>query len=324
MVSLRRMIPSEGLHRLGGKGSYTGRVRRAGRATQRSGRALTSPSLYPRATVVPTFWWEEVKNFGDLLTPYFLPQWNIVPVLTPARDAALVGVGSLVQHLPEDFGGTLWGSGLIHDRTVELPDATTLALRGELTRARMGDPAVMALGDPGLLIERRVRRQQVRWDVGVVPHYVHREDERLRELVEQFDGTVTIVDVQQHPAAVAREIARCRVVLTTSLHGLIFADSFGIPAAWLVMPRELYGGDFKFHDHESVVRPARARRLRLEEVESLRQVQSLAVTADPARVARSCDDLVAAARRIPEVTRHERLAPLQVPARVFASALGSK
>lgn len=188
MVSLHRAARGLGGTRLAGKGSYTGRLRRGARATQRSVRALVTPSLYPRAVVVPTFWWERVKNFGDLLTPYLLPEWNVVPVLTPAGEAALVGVGSLIQQLPSDFAGALWGSGLVQDRRVELPGATALALRGELTRDRMGNPSVVALGDPGLLIRRRIRRQQPRWDVGVVPHYVHREDPGLRKLVHGFPG----------------------------------------------------------------------------------------------------------------------------------------
>ncbi|MDO5712474.1 MAG: polysaccharide pyruvyl transferase family protein [Micrococcales bacterium] len=241
-------------------------------------------------------------------------------MLTPAGEAALVGVGSLIQQLPDDFAGALWGSGLVQDRRVELPGATALALRGELTRDRMGNPSVVALGDPGLLIRRRIRRQQPRWDVGVVPHYVHREDPGLRKLLHGFPGSTRVVDVQRHPAVVARQIAACRTIVTTSLHGLITADSFGIPAVWLTMPTQLYGGDFKFHDHETVAGPARPRGLRFEAIQGLADAVAAAVPADEERVARACDALVQAARRIPEVTRHEKMSPARVPARVVAAA----
>lgn len=270
---------------------------------------------------MPTFWWERVKNFGDLLTPYLLPSWNVVPVLTPAADAALVGVGSLIQQLPPTFSGALWGTGLIEDRAVDLPGATALALRGELTRDRLGNPSVVALGDPGLLLGRVTRRQSVRWDVGVVPHYVHRDDRVLAGLVADFSDAVTIIDVQQHPRAVARRIASCRAIVTTSLHGLIVADAFGIPAVWVVMPKELYGGDFKFHDHESVAAPSRPRGLRLEEITSLRAAVAAALPADEKRIARARDGLVAAARQIPQVTRTERMTPIRVPGRIIAGAL---
>lgn len=306
---------------LQGRGSYTGRSRRGGRALQRAARAVATPSLYPSAAVVPTFWWERVKNFGDLLTPYLLPSWNVVPVLTPAADAALVGVGSLIQQLPPTFSGALWGTGLIEDRAVDLPGATALALRGELTRDRLGNPSVVALGDPGLLLGRVTRRQSVRWDVGVVPHYVHRDDRVLAGLVADFSDAVTVIDVQQHPRAVARRIASCRAIVTTSLHGLIVADAFGIPAVWVVMPKELYGGDFKFHDHESVAAPSRPRGLRLEEITSLRAAVAAALPADEKRIARARDGLVAAARQIPQVTRTERMTPIRVPGRIIAGAL---
>ncbi len=306
---------------LAGKGGYQGRLRRGARAAQRSARALVTPQLYPSAAVVPTHWWEAVKNFGDLLTPYLLPEWNVVPVPAPPGRAALVGVGSLIQHLPDDFSGAMWGTGLIEDRRMDLPAATTLALRGELTRDRLGNPEVLALGDPGLLLPRRIRRQTVRWDVGVIPHYAHRGHAGLERLIAGFDGTVTVVDVRRHPAAVGRHIASCRAIVTTSLHGLIVADSLGIPAIWVVMPNELFGGEFKFRDHETVASPVRSRRMHLEEIETLRDAVVAAAPADRDRIARSCAGLIRAARQIPSTVAHQRLSPIRVPARVFTSGL---
>ena len=32
---------------------------------------------------------------------------------------------------------------------------------------------------------------------------------------------------------VARKLLDCKVLLTTSLHGIVFADAFGVPVAWL-------------------------------------------------------------------------------------------
>ncbi|WP_284302783.1 hypothetical protein [Mobilicoccus caccae] len=48
---------------------YTGRVRSQGREAERVVRAVLNPSCRPEAVLVPTYWWEKVKNFGDLLTP---------------------------------------------------------------------------------------------------------------------------------------------------------------------------------------------------------------------------------------------------------------
>ncbi|WP_168583476.1 polysaccharide pyruvyl transferase family protein [Gephyromycinifex aptenodytis] len=292
---------------------YTGRARTCLREAERVLRATTHPACRHGAIVVPTFWWEKVKNFGDLLTPYLLRDFGIVPALSPPRQARLVGVGSLIQHLPTDFEGALWGSGLVADERVDLPGATCLALRGELTRDRLGNPRVSALGDPGLLLGAKVRRPGVCFDVGVVPHYVHADDAWLRGLVAQYPGTVRVIDVKQSPRAVARAVASCRTIVSTSLHGVITADSFGIPVTWVRMPRELAGGDFKFADHESVVRPARSRGVEAAEVESLHELVARALPADNAKVQRACADLRSAAMRIEEVVQHRQVRAWQVP-----------
>lgn len=292
---------------------YTGRLRSGLREADRVVRATAHPGCRPSAVLVRTFWWEKVSNFGDQLTPHLLRHSGIVPLLTPPGEADLIGVGSLIQHLPESYAGTLWGSGLVSDERRELPEATHLALRGEWTRDRMGSPSVMALGDPGLLISGHVRRQAITHDVGLVPHYVHADDERLAQLVAGHPGRVKVVDVQQSPLAVAREIASCRSIVSTSLHGVITADSFGIPATWIRMPKALAGGDFKFGDHETVVRPASARGVGLADVESLAELVARAQSADADAVARSCEALLRAARAIPETTPHRTVPTWQVP-----------
>lgn len=293
---------------------YTGRVRTTLREADRVARATAHPACRPRAVLVSTFWWEKVSNFGDQLTTLLLRPRGIVPVLSSPADADLVGVGSLVQHLPESFTGTLWGSGLVEDRQIRLPGATCLALRGEWTRDRLGSPPVDALGDPGLLISDAVRRPGITHDVGVVPHYVHADDAWLRGLIDAHPGGgVRVIDVQQSPAHVAREIASCRVIVSTSLHGVITADSLGVPATWVRMPRALAGGDFKFGDHETVVKPAGPRGVDAGEVGSLAELVARAAPADPDAVRRSREGLVRAALRIPEVTPHRTVPTWQIP-----------
>jgi pyruvyltransferase len=36
------------------------------------------------------------------------------------------------------------------------------------------------------------------------------------------------------------------------LHGLVFADSLGVPNKWIYLTDKLAGGSFKFHDYYSV------------------------------------------------------------------------
>ncbi|WP_447925812.1 hypothetical protein [Georgenia muralis] len=74
--------------------------------------------------------------------------------------------------MPADFDGLVWGSGVTHDADRPLPRATVLAVRGELTRRRIGAPQGVAWGGPGLLVARHIRRPRVRWRVGL-PHHGH-------------------------------------------------------------------------------------------------------------------------------------------------------
>ena len=59
----------------------------------------------------------------------------------------------------------------------------------------------------------------------------------------------------QNPTWMLERILSCKLVLSSSLHGLVFAEAFGVPARWL----ELAGSKrtekgFKYHDYYSGTR----------------------------------------------------------------------
>lgn len=287
---------------MGARFNYNGRVRRSLRAGRRAAGAVVDPRRRP-AVVVRTHWWEPIPNFGDLLTPLLLPEFGVFPIKADPAEADLVGIGSLVQHVPASSRAVFWGTGLIEDQPQDLPGVTTLALRGELTRDRMGNPPVEALGDPGLLLERLVRRTPARHDIGVVPHYAHLEDPEYLRLQRDSGAGIPVIDVKAPPKVVAAHIASCRTILTSSLHGLITADSLGIPAVWMPGSLELVGGEFKFRDHETVARPARERRRPMAELASWQEAAALAVAADETAIAVAKDRLAASAVHLTELGR---------------------
>ncbi|WP_448006674.1 polysaccharide pyruvyl transferase family protein [Agromyces bauzanensis] len=263
--------------------------------------AATQPATLRRGVVVGTRWWVGRPNFGDDLTPWLLPRYGIVPVHRPLTTARLAGVGSILEHLPPDFDGAIWGSGLMYDRPYPLPEAKVLAVRGQLTAERIGAPDGIALGDPGILVARRVRRPALRWDVGLIPHHDHCSHTAFLALAESRGLRVRIVDVHRTAAHTVREIGACGAVVTTSLHGLITADSFGIPAVWTSLEPQLSGGAFKFRDYESVITPSTSRYLAFNERMTLPEVLAHASVAPRATIESAGDRLEDSIRALPEV-----------------------
>ncbi|MFC6423059.1 polysaccharide pyruvyl transferase family protein [Ornithinimicrobium tianjinense] len=201
--------------------------------------------------MVNAYWFDQFLNFGDALTPMLLARAGYVPRLAPLKDAQFLGVGSILEMAPTGYSGSVWGSGLLYGEAIALPHATWLAVRGALTRDLVGAPSVTALGDPGLLASTVVVAGRPSRSLGIVPHHAHRSLPIWGEIQRRVPGSV-VIDPAQRPSRVFRQISACSTVLTTSLHGLITADSYGIPAMWLTVDEiPLRGGSFKFDDYES-------------------------------------------------------------------------
>lgn len=278
--------------------SYDGELRRRGRQLRRT----TLGTLRARAEGVPVFvsgfWWDGHHNFGDALTPWLLPRYGIVPILTSASEAAVVGVGSILEMVPSDYAGQIWGGGLMHDAAASFPHARVLAVRGDLTRERLGIGRSIVLGDPGLLIADHIQRGTPTRTLAVVPHGMHTRHPVFQHFASRYRREVVYVDAASSPSRVAHQIARCSAVLTSSLHGLVYADSFGIPAAWVTLDPPLWGGEFKFLDHESVASPRETRRVEFERDTSLPSVMQSVRRANRDRVLHAKDALTVSIRDI--------------------------
>lgn len=189
------------------------------------------------------------------MTPFILDEFGVEYEHAPAESAEVVMCGSVIQNLPRDFSGTVLGSGIISDVEHNLPSAEVPFVRGRRTAHRIGRPRAV-VADPGLLVSDLVETADEKiYDVGVVPHYVDLDT----EFVQRVSDFAHVIDVRRRPDVVAAEISRCQRILSSSLHGLIAADSMGIPATWTVVSGDVVGGGFKFRDYETSL-PGRARK----------------------------------------------------------------
>ncbi len=202
--------------------------------------------------VLRTFWFEERKNFGDLFTPLFIKHAGYTAVNGTIEKAQMFATGSIIQLAPESFSGTIIGSGIIKEQHIRLPKANILSVRGLLTKKCLGIEGDMPLGDPGLIACDFIEQPQEQiYDLGVVAHYVDKNLPAIAKLTRLASSRVKIIDVEQSALQVTHQIAQCKHIVSSSLHGIIVADSLDIPCAWIIVSEHVIGNGFKFSDYRS-------------------------------------------------------------------------
>jgi pyruvyltransferase len=202
---------------------------------------------------VPVRWWAKADNFGDLLSPWLIARMTGREVVYGDPDEPhYVAIGSVLNLTTPQ--SQVWGAGSFGTENGPRFDAgaTYHAVRGPLSHARLrarGIPCPEVYGDPALLAPAYFAPEvEKTHQYGIVTRWSERrwEDAEISPEVKVIElGTG---DVEGVIAA----ILSCRAIVTGSLHGLIMADAYGIPSAW-VMSRTAYGGEYKFFDYFSTV-----------------------------------------------------------------------
>jgi pyruvyltransferase len=198
---------------------------------------------------INAFWWNKAPNFGDLLTPWLIQKISgLYPILNQSTPHYLV-IGSILGYAKQN--SIVWGSGSFGVEDIkQLPqDAQYLAVRGPLTRNLIRIAGIKCpdiYGDPALLVP------EFYWPISVSKIYeiglVLRHSEfKLLEQVS-IPGVKIIYLKTDKIEETIDEIYQCKRIATTSLHGLIIADAYGIPNAWLSSTSP-YGLEFKFYDY---------------------------------------------------------------------------
>jgi len=238
----------------------------------RSDAAHTSPEA--PETAVPVFWWNAVGqvlsplttrmkfdhgNFGDEASPDIVAKLSGLKV-RPVRagDHKLLAIGSILHRMSP--GDVVWGSGIkAPDALDHIPvsDVELTAVRGPLTlealkRNGWDVSGITELFDPGILLAGLYEKELAAYDasrndvygpVRIIPHF--RDELVLRR--NHPDWSSSFVTVDCHPLDMLKRLKGAEKVISSSLHGVIFAESLGIPAVWLAS----VGGEgsYKFLDY---------------------------------------------------------------------------
>ena len=227
-----------------------------GRAAERIVRSADARNLgrWPRmvravaklpSRPIPVYWWTAMPNFGDALSKFIVARIsNGTPVrVSPTYRRKVLAAGSVLHRLAP--GDWVWGTGAIQDATLPIPPGVRIcAVRGPLTHALLPEDSPRVFGDPVMLLPRYYSpTPRKHFDVGLIPHLSDQSQVIVR------DPCVSVIDVRANWQSVVDKISECDLVLSSSLHGLVVAEAYGIPALWVSLGDNVKGHGFKFWDY---------------------------------------------------------------------------
>jgi len=197
-------------------------------------------------------------NFGDELS-VFITQ-NLINtkrykllLLTNRICLNLVCIGSYIHNAIR--GSYIFGSGIRTPDKNGIPrnpkSLKICAVRGPKTRDFLmviGLKVPEIYGDPALLLPRFYTPTcypELSDKIAVIPHISNYNNYQAQHL----DTTrYELINPTEHWQTVINKLTSCKQVISSSLHGLICADAYGVPNIWLT-EYELIEGRFKFEDY---------------------------------------------------------------------------
>ena len=196
-------------------------------------------------------------NLGDFLSSvvvdYCCRKNNIKINNKTSRTYNLYAIGSLL--LMGHQSATVWGSGLPYkpflSKTIThysiLRKLDIRLVRGPLTQAelvKLGHDCPNIYGDPALIMPfiYNPTCRKISNEYGVIPHY------SMENKVEQYFDRDNIISMRTNNyKRVINRICTCSRIITSSLHGMILAEAYGVPVVLVSdRPKPLL---FKYEDY---------------------------------------------------------------------------
>jgi len=199
-----------------------------------------------------TLFWYKSSNWGDALSPVLVRLLSGKEVIYPPGMycSHYLAVGSILEICNNN--SVVWGSGFIKQPSASVPRPRRVcAVRGPLTRKAFIEAGVdcpEVYGDPALLLPLFYNPDvPKRYRLGIIPHSMDKGHPWVQSQLN-VPG-VLVLDVESETWEFVRQVKSCEAVLSSSLHGLICADAYGIPNAWIRLSEDVIGGSFKFTDY---------------------------------------------------------------------------
>jgi len=253
---------------------------------------------------IKIFWFNRYTNVGDLLGPWIVQKLSphstliystyvtrkealrivigaLLRFRLPAKEylrrlfvapPILFTIGSILDHCNKDV--VVWGSGFQNEGETCTQGHFT-AVRGYESKKRLLQlglkiPINLAIGDPAILTPLLYTPHVVKkHKLGIVMH-----NKDCDYCIQNFSQYHLISVVTSDIESFLTDMCSCQYILTTSLHGLILAHTYGIPALW--MQKNWIGSDgFKFKDYFSSVQMPSIEPLKADVIKTLTEAEIL-------------------------------------------------
>lgn len=188
-------------------------------------------------------------NIGDIISPYIIDfivkKRNLVSkkYIFPKH---MYCVGSIINFA--DFDAVIWGSGFVNQeyisslKTKRYIRYDIRAVRGPLTRKALVSlnykcPSVY--GDPAVFLPLIYHpRLDKKYKVSVIRHYIDNDKPK--------NPSFHYINILNNNwKEFVNEVIKSELVISSSLHGIIISESYGVPAIWLENSRL---DSIKFYD----------------------------------------------------------------------------
>ncbi len=200
------------------------------------------------------FWWEQPYpgNLGDIVNPYIVEKLTGIPPQWAGRGQGLCAIGSVIKYAKDGTG--VWGSGTPNSDDRLAAGAHYHAVRGPLTRdlvLRSGGSCPEVYGDPAWLLPIiHPRRRAATRKTGLILHFTH------EELATEVAPDIRRINIRRlgydQIEAFLDEMLDCERIVSSSLHGVIIAQAYGIPACLATVRgsvTQIHGDGIKFDDY---------------------------------------------------------------------------
>jgi pyruvyltransferase len=205
--------------------------------------------------------WYLSNNFGDAVTHYLVKNFcmrNPVWVESSNEESKFMLTGSILNI--ESPNTIVWGSGIAWSDDI-IPNHDIRAVRGNLTLKRVKEYSEfvwgvadnnITVGDPTLALPKiYYPKIDKKYKVGIIPHYIDAFYfyQNLNCTQNELDeNRILVIDINSQVEDFVKQVLSCEVIISSTLHGIICADAYGIPSVHAIFTDKIGGDGFKYVD----------------------------------------------------------------------------